>query len=201
MDLSLIKKKVELGEVEDLDKLEQLFSLMCSNAMLFNGEGDDYYDYAKVLQEYCKQCVTEAQNSGIGSESDGDEEESEHPIKTTPSSTKSKQGAPRYLSVHQATTTPSCLALVTLTQYNPRSSRRKAHEEGEEEEEEEESEAEVEEESEEEEDGGEESEGSSFDEPVKTRKRKAATGRRRGRTKRGGSASRGKTAVRKRARR
>lgn len=51
MDLSLIRQRIMSGALLSLDDMSRDLFVMCTNAMVFNGKGDPYFDYSKVLRE------------------------------------------------------------------------------------------------------------------------------------------------------
>jgi hypothetical protein len=60
VDLGLIKQRICDGDIHSLEELSRQTELMCDNAMKFNGEGDDYYEYAKELKAFALTTLAEA---------------------------------------------------------------------------------------------------------------------------------------------
>ena len=54
MDLTTLRKKVETGAVDDVDKLTSDLSLIFENAMTYNGKGSELWNMANTLKEVCK---------------------------------------------------------------------------------------------------------------------------------------------------
>lgn len=55
MDLSLIRERIMSGALLSLDDMNRDLFVMCNNAMVFNGEGDPYFDYSKVRSSHIVQ--------------------------------------------------------------------------------------------------------------------------------------------------
>ncbi len=66
MDLSLIKTRIENGNVQRLDELARLFDLMCENAMKYNGRGDEYYAYAKEIKAHARAAIHTVKTAAAG---------------------------------------------------------------------------------------------------------------------------------------
>ncbi|CAN0021313.1 unnamed protein product, partial [Phaeothamnion confervicola] len=64
MDLSLIKKRIDDGAIASLEELARCAVVMCTNAMVFNGAGSEYYDYAKELRDFAREKIEEASVPG-----------------------------------------------------------------------------------------------------------------------------------------
>ncbi len=48
MDLSLIRERIMSGALMSLDDMKRDLFVMCTNAMVFNGKDDPYFDYSEV---------------------------------------------------------------------------------------------------------------------------------------------------------
>ena len=55
MDFSTLKRRVETGQVNDVNALVQDLNLIFDNAMKYNGEGTDYYKMAVTLRDLVAQ--------------------------------------------------------------------------------------------------------------------------------------------------
>lgn len=45
-----MKRRIMSGALMSLDDLSRDLFVMCNNAMVFNGKGDPYFDYSKVIK-------------------------------------------------------------------------------------------------------------------------------------------------------
>lgn len=70
MDLHEVLQRVERKEVTTVAGLRRLLYLICDNAMVYNGKGSDYFDYAKEFKEFIAAQLDSAVGKGLNTMSE-----------------------------------------------------------------------------------------------------------------------------------